>query len=131
MPTKRDVRAKLSPDELLAAADQFELSVADRRVKDQFDEAVSSSKKAGIVDVSARLSRDRLKEVCPGGLGFHDAEKKKAVLVDWQESGSAYIASARASSTAAPRPSPLHPVDEVDHSPTDLLTINGLERYLC
>lgn len=43
MLSKRDVLAYLSRDELLAAADQFELTIAERRVKDQVVEAVASS----------------------------------------------------------------------------------------
>jgi type I restriction enzyme M protein len=35
MPSKRDVLAHLTRDELLAAADEFDLNVADRRVKEQ------------------------------------------------------------------------------------------------
>ena len=46
MPTKRDVLSQLSRDELVAAADQFDVTVADRRVKDQLVDAVASSKKA-------------------------------------------------------------------------------------
>jgi type I restriction enzyme M protein len=45
MPSKRGVLAQFSRDELVAAADQFELAVADRRVKDQLVDAVASSKR--------------------------------------------------------------------------------------
>jgi type I restriction enzyme M protein len=48
MPSKRDVLAQFSRDELLAAADRFELAVADRRVKDQLLDAVASSKKGTV-----------------------------------------------------------------------------------
>jgi hypothetical protein len=41
MPSKRQILGQLSRDELVAAADQFELAVADRRVKDQILDAVA------------------------------------------------------------------------------------------
>ena len=64
MPSKRDVLALLTRDELLATADRFELTVSDRRVREQIFEAVAPSKRAGLADALAPLSRDRLKEVC-------------------------------------------------------------------
>ena len=81
MPSKRDVLGHLSRDELVAAVDQFELVVADRRVKDQLFEAVASSKKASLGEILGGFSRDRLKEVCRA-LGLDDAGKDKATLVD-------------------------------------------------
>jgi hypothetical protein len=46
MPTKRDVLALLTRDELVAVVDRFELQVPDRRVRDGLIEAVAASKKA-------------------------------------------------------------------------------------
>src|SRR4051812_29018704 len=88
MPTKRDVLALLSRDELLVVADRFELSVADRRVKDQLVDTVVSSKKAALAEVLPALSRDRLKDVCRA-LGLDDTGKEKATLVDRLTSTSA------------------------------------------
>lgn len=64
MPSKRDVLGQFSRDELVGAAERFELPVADRRVKDQLVDAVASSKRAGLADLLGDLSRDRLKEIC-------------------------------------------------------------------
>jgi type I restriction enzyme M protein len=63
MPSKRDVLGQLSRDELVAAANQFDLAVADRRVKEQLVDTVAASKKAGLADVLEALPRDRLKEL--------------------------------------------------------------------
>jgi hypothetical protein len=58
MPSKRDVLAQFSRDELVTVVDQFELAVADRRVRDQLVDAVASSKKPGLADNPERpLSR--------------------------------------------------------------------------
>ncbi len=46
MPSKRDVLAHLTRDELLAVVDQYDLSVSDRRVRENLVEAVAASKKA-------------------------------------------------------------------------------------
>jgi type I restriction enzyme M protein len=136
MPSKRDVLALLTRDELLATADRFELEVADRRVRDQIFEAVASSKRAGLSDALASLSRDRLKEVCRG-LGLDDAGKEKAVLVE-RLTG----APAKAVFAAAPTTAPVAaqangasraaqpPAEKIDISPSDHLTIDRLEGYL-
>jgi hypothetical protein len=47
MPSKRDVLGQFSRDELLAAADHFDLTVADRRVKQQLVDAVGSRNRRG------------------------------------------------------------------------------------
>jgi type I restriction enzyme M protein len=135
MPSKRDVLAHLTRDELLATADRFELEVADRRVREQIFEAVASSKRAGLADALAPLSRDRLKEVCRA-LGLDDAGKEKAVLVE-RLTG----APAKSAPAAAPKAAPAgtkangvsraapHPAEKVDLSPSDHLTIDRLEGY--
>ena len=46
MPSKRDVLAQLSREELLSVVERFELEAADRRKKDNLLEAGSSSRKA-------------------------------------------------------------------------------------
>ena len=136
MPSKRDVLAHLTRDDLLATADRFELTVGDRRVREQIFEAVASSKRAGLSDALAPLSRDRLKEVCRA-LGLDDAGKEKAVLVERLTGVAAKVvptaaptsahvaAKANGASRAAPSP-----VEKVDISPSDHLTIDRLEGYL-
>jgi len=51
MPSKREVLALLNREELVSVVEQFELSVADRRKKDELLEAVASSKKATLAQV--------------------------------------------------------------------------------
>lgn len=136
MPSKRDVLAHLTRGELLATADRFELEVADRRVREQIFEAVASSKKAGLSDALAPLSRDRLKEVCRG-LGLDAAGKEKAVLVERLTGASAKTvpdavpktAPVAAKTNGAARAAP-PPAEKVDLSPSDHLTIDRLEGYL-
>ncbi len=127
MPSKRDVLALLTRDELLEAADRFELTVADRRVKDQLVDAVASSKKAVLAEVLPPLSRDRLKEICRG-LGLDDAGKEKAVLVERLTGAPSKLAVAGRANGASREVSP--PVEKVDLSPSDHLTIDRLEGYL-
>jgi type I restriction enzyme M protein len=130
MPSKRDVLAHLTRDELLAAADEFELTVGDRRVRDQLIEAVASSRRAGLADVLAPLSRDRLKEVCRA-LGLDDAGKEKAVLVDRLTGGSSKGSPPTGKTNGAPRTAPAAAPDaKVDLPPGERLTIDRLERYL-
>ncbi len=80
MPTKRHVLDKLSRNELVALADQHDLAVADRRVRDQLVEAAAVSRKVVLTDFLATLSRDRLKELC-GELGLDDGGREKALLI--------------------------------------------------
>lgn len=81
MPSKREVLAQLTRDELLAAVSSFDLQVQDRRVRDQLIEAVAASKRATISAVLADYSRDRLKELCRA-LGLDDGGREKAILVE-------------------------------------------------
>jgi type I restriction enzyme M protein len=142
MPSKRDVLAHLTRDELLATADQFELEVADRRVREQLFEVVASSKRAGLADALAPLSRDRLKEVCRG-LELDDVGKEKAVLVERLIGAPAKASPAPAKALpAGPKATPVAakangasraappPTEKVDLSPSDHLTIERLEGYL-
>jgi len=108
MPALRDVLAHLTRDELLAAVVRFELDVAHRRVKNQLVDAVASSKKAGLADVLAPLSRYRLKQVCRG-LGLDEAGKEKAVLVERLTGASAKTAPIVVPTAAPEQPSPRTP----------------------
>src|SRR5436305_8648404 len=80
MPSKRDVLEQLKRDELLAAADRFELEIRDRRVRDEIVEALAGSRKAGLADILEDLPRTRLKEVCRA-LELDDSGREKAVLI--------------------------------------------------
>ncbi|MGH7270016.1 MAG: hypothetical protein ACREJ3_06255, partial [Polyangiaceae bacterium] len=61
MPSKRDVLALLTRDELLAAVDRFELAPPDRRAKDGLVDTIAASKKATLAEFLPDLPRDRLK----------------------------------------------------------------------
>lgn len=65
MPTKRDVLQHLKRDELLAAADRFDLEVTDRRARAVTANALANSRKAGLAGILESLSRDRLKRNLP------------------------------------------------------------------
>ena len=80
MPKKRDVLEQLKRDELVAAVEQFELEVEDRRVRDQLLDVLASSRKAALSAVLEPLSRDRLKELCRA-LGLDDSGRAKSDLV--------------------------------------------------
>jgi type I restriction enzyme M protein len=81
MPSKRQVLENLSRNELLTVADRHQLAVQDRRVRDQLVEAVAGSRKVGLAEALAGLSRDRLKELCRA-LGLDDGGRDKAPLVE-------------------------------------------------
>ena len=51
MTAKRDVLAHFTRDELLGVVAQFDLSVDDKRVKDQLIDAVAASKKATLAAI--------------------------------------------------------------------------------
>jgi len=80
MPSKRDVLALLTRDELLAVVDRFGLAPPDRRAKDGLVDAIASSKKATLAGVLPDLSRGRLKDICHA-LGLDESGREKCVLV--------------------------------------------------
>jgi type I restriction enzyme M protein len=80
MPSKRDVLAKFSRDELLSVVERFKLEVADRRKKDDLLETVAASNKARLADILPALGRERLRELC-AGLGLDYRGKEKVVLI--------------------------------------------------
>jgi type I restriction enzyme M protein len=81
MPTKRDVLAQLTREELLTIIDRFALPVPDRRAREGLEGAVASSKKATLVEILPGYARDRLKELCRA-LGLDDSGKEKAPIVE-------------------------------------------------
>jgi type I restriction enzyme M protein len=81
MPSKRDVLAQLSREELIVVVERFELEVADRRKKDDLLEAVASSKKATLADFLPDLGRERLRQLC-AGLGLDYGGREKVVLIE-------------------------------------------------
>jgi type I restriction enzyme M protein len=81
MPKKHDILEILKRDELLAAADRLDVSVRDRRVRDDLIDALAASRKAGLAGILEGLSRDRLKELCRA-LGLDDSGREKAVLIE-------------------------------------------------
>ncbi|PCC70353.1 type I restriction enzyme M protein [Nannocystis exedens] len=78
MPTKRDLLAKLTRDELLAILEHFQLT-ADRRSPAAMLEAIAASKKAKLGPLLENYSRERLQELCRA-LGLDSSGREKAVL---------------------------------------------------
>ena len=64
MPANREILALLTDDELLIALDFYELTVPDRRVKDDIVEVLATSPEASIDDILDWLPRDQLKALC-------------------------------------------------------------------
>ncbi|MFS8067827.1 MAG: SAP domain-containing protein, partial [Byssovorax sp.] len=81
MPTKRDILAQLTGEELLTIIDRFALPVPDRRARESLEGAVASSKKATLAEILPGYARDRLKELCRA-LGLDDSGKEKAAIVE-------------------------------------------------
>jgi type I restriction enzyme M protein len=127
MPSKREVLALLTRDELLVVVDRFDLAPPDRRAKEGLLETVASSRKATLVEVLPELSRDRLKDICRA-LRLDDSGREKTLLVSRLAgsggSGDAVPAktngAARAAITAT----------EVEVAPGEKLTTEKLEGYL-
>lgn len=97
MPSKRDVLAHLTREELVALTDTFDIAVEDRRSKEKMADAVAGSKKASLPDILADYPRDRLKELCRA-LGL-DGGREKAALI-----GRLTGPSSGGAATAAPAP---------------------------
>jgi type I restriction enzyme M protein len=142
MTRKRRILELLHRDELIAAADRFELEVRDRRVRTQLIDALAGSRKAQLADVLEPLSRDRLKELCRG-LELDDRGRAKDELVarllgtEAETPAPAPARAPAASGPAASRSAPAPdddaqlalPVAGVTAAPGKL-TREQLERYL-
>jgi type I restriction enzyme M protein len=118
MTLKRRILEQLGRDDLIAAVDRFELSVADRRVRNQLIDALVGSRKATLADILDPLSRDQLKELCRA-LDFDDRGRSKAELVArllGEEPAPAEAPARAAKPIAAPAPSaaPVHAPTEGD-----------------
>ena len=125
MPTKRAVLAEFTATELRGRVDDYELPVADRRVRTQLVDALASSRKARIGEILQDLSRDRLKELCRA-FALDDSGRKKADLV------ARLIGTAPPSRTnrgSAPAPTPQPAAQALDLSP-ETLSVAQLETYL-
>lgn len=133
---KRQVLEALTRQELQAAVEQFDLQVADRRVKDQLVDALVASRRATLPGVLEGLSRDRLKELCRA-LDLDDSGREKALLIE-------RLAGTRAAgneAAGAPAPSVRSTKeatggrrngngDQLDLPAEGVLTVDQLERYL-
>lgn len=128
MTTKRETLDLLTRDELLAAVDRFDLSIADRRAKAGLVDAVASSKKATLPEVLGDLSRDRLKELCRA-LGLDDSGREKAALLErlsGTKPGHAAPTTNGAKTNGAKASTPPPEVPDV----AGTLTVDKLEGYL-
>ena len=123
MSSKRETLEHLTRDELVAVVERFGLDVTDRRAKAGLVEAIAASKKAGLGDVLADLSRDRLKDLCRAR-GLDDGGREKAALVERLVGGKvAKESNGRTNGAAAQS-------EAIDLSEDDRLTVDRLERYL-
>jgi type I restriction enzyme M protein len=129
MPSKRDVLNQLKREELQAAADQFNLEIRDRRVRDELVEALAKSRKASLAGIleKLKLSRKRLQEICRA-LDLDDSGREKAILIarlTGQEETS------KPEPPAAPVPRKAHPTPSpAPAPPLGKLTREALERHL-
>ena len=80
MPSKRDVLASLTRDELLDALDRCGVEGANRRGKDGLVDALSASHRARLSEILEGLSRERLKVLCRT-FDLGDSGRQKALLV--------------------------------------------------
>ena len=80
MASKRAILEHLSRPELQAIAEEAELEVRDRRVREELIDAAAGSRKVVLEEILGDYARDRLKELCRE-LGLDDAGKEKAALV--------------------------------------------------
>src|ERR1035437_5623918 len=132
MPKKRDVLSSLNRDELSEAIDRFEVTVSDRRVKDQLVEALAASHKATLPTVLEAFSRDRLKELCRT-LDLDDGGLEKAVLIERLASSAAPPAPVTTVIARAAPPSRSRATNGTDQPELPLsgqLTRVQLERYV-
>ncbi len=142
MTLKRRILEQLGRDDLVAAVDRFELSVADRRVRAQLIDALASSRKATLADLLEPLARDQLKELCRA-LDLDDRGRSKAELVArllGDEAAPAEAPARAAKPVAAPAPSIASARASGDGTPQlaspvvapagGKLTRADLERYL-
>jgi type I restriction enzyme M protein len=88
MPSKRDVLASLTRDELLDALDRCGVEVANRRGKDGLVDALSASHRARLSEILEGLSRERLKALCRT-FELDDSGRQKALLVERLAGGGA------------------------------------------
>ena len=88
MPSKRDVLASLTRDELLDALDRCGVEVANRRAKDGLVDALSASHRARLSEILEALSRDRVKALCRT-FDLDDTGRQKALLVERLAGGGA------------------------------------------
>ena len=135
MPTKRAILAELTRTELRDNLDYYELTVDDRRVKAQLENALARSRKARIDEILSGLSRDRLKELCRG-FGLDDSGRKKVDLTARLVGSSAespvavFRSTASRSSRGVAEPGDSRPVTKALDSPADILNVAQLEQYL-
>jgi type I restriction enzyme M protein len=130
MPSKREILALLTRDELLGVIDQFELEVPNRRAKDGLIDAIAASKRATLPELLPGLARDRLKALCQN-LGLDDSGRDKASLVERLVSAKVTRAeSSPPTSKKNGRPSKPPGPEPVEVEPGQVLTREKLEGYL-
>ena len=135
MPTKRAILAELTRAELRVNVDCYELTVEDRRVKAQLENALARSRRARIDEILNRLRRDRLKELCRS-FGLDDSGRKKSDIAERLMGSSAAATASESRKTASRRSrgaSPRgasKPATQAPVPPADMLSVAQLEQYL-
>ena len=135
MPTKRAILAGLTRAELRGNVDYYELTVDDRRVKAQLENALARSRKARIDEILNRLLRDRLKELCRS-FGLDDSGRKKADLAARLVGSSAPSPASEPRNAKSTRrslgapPGVSRPVARPPESLAETLSVAQLEQYL-
>ncbi len=86
MPTKRTILETLKNVELVELVDQFEIEVADRRIKNELVDAITKSRRATIDIIFSELRFARLKELCQE-LGLDDSGRSRPDVVARLKSG--------------------------------------------
>jgi type I restriction enzyme M protein len=129
MPSKRQILAELSRDELVDIVDRHDLAPRDRRSRDALVDAVASSKKTTLEEILPALARDRLRELCRT-FELDDGGREKEGLVA-RLLGQATPAVSNGAATPAGAPTKASDAaPSVDLSPGEVLTRERLERYL-
>lgn len=129
MPAKRDVLQHLKRDELLAAADRFDLEVTDRRTSAVIADALASSRKASLAGILESLSRDRLKEICRA-LDLDDSGRAKAPIIARLAGRNGKAAPSKPEPNPTPAARNLRPSRPSPAAAEGKLSREALERHL-
>ena len=135
MPTKRAILAELTRAELRVNVDCYELTVDDRRVKAQLENALARSRRARVDEILNRLRRDRLKDLCRS-FGLDDSGRKKSDIAERLVGSSAASPASESRETSSRRSGGVSPrgaskpATQAPVPPANMLSVAQLEQYL-